>query len=82
MAALIFLSIARTHLYGIGTDRSVGQKLWQSVPKEIKESQTLEIFKRNNKAIPPDQAFPGRNYRGAKKAPANTSAWANGPCKQ
>ena len=36
---------ARTNLYGIDTVRFVGQKLWQTLPKEIKESQTLEIFK-------------------------------------
>ena len=41
-------------MYGIDTVRFVGHKLWQSVPKEIKESQSLEIFKRNTKAIPFD----------------------------
>ena len=50
----LILSKARTNLYGIDTVRLVGQKLWQSVPKEIKESQTFEIFKRNIKAIPLD----------------------------
>ena len=34
--------------------RFVGQKLWQIVPKEIKETQSLDIFKRNIKAIPLD----------------------------
>ena len=43
---------ARTNLYGIDTVRFFGQKLWQSVPKEIKESQSLDIFKRNIMAIP------------------------------
>ena len=48
----LVLPKARTNLYGIDTARFVGQKLWQSLPKEVKESQTLEIFKRNSKAIP------------------------------
>ena len=47
----LVLPKARTNLYGIDTVRFVGQKLWQSVPKEIKESQSLDIFKRNIKAI-------------------------------
>ena len=42
---------ARTNLYGIDTIRFVGQKLWQTLPREIKESQSLEIFKRNIKSI-------------------------------
>ena len=50
----LVLPKARTSLYGIDTVRFVGQKLWQSVPKEIKESQSLDIFKRNIKAIPLD----------------------------
>ena len=50
----LVLPKARTNLYGIDTVRFVGQKLWQSVPKEIKESQSLDIFKRNIKAIPLD----------------------------
>ena len=33
------LPIARTNLYGIDTVRFVGQKLWQLLRKEIKESQ-------------------------------------------
>ena len=41
-----------TNMYGIDTVRVVGQKLRQSMPKEIEESQTLKIFKRNIKAIP------------------------------
>ena len=32
----LVLPKARTNLYGIDTVRFVGQKLWQSVPKEIK----------------------------------------------
>ena len=48
----LVLPKARTNLYRIDTVRFVGQKLWQTLPKEIKESQTLEIFKRNIKAIP------------------------------
>ena len=50
----LVLPKAKTNLYGIDTVRFVGQKLWQSVPKEIKESQSLDIFKRNIKAIPLD----------------------------
>ena len=41
-------------MYGIDTVRFVGKKLWQSVPKEIKVSQSLDIFKRNIKVIPLD----------------------------
>ena len=48
----LVLPKTRTNLDGIDTVRFVGQKLWQNLPKEIKESQTLEIFKRNIKAIP------------------------------
>ena len=33
------------------TIRFIGQKLWQTLPKEIKESQSLEIFKINIKSI-------------------------------
>ena len=47
----LVLPKARTNLYGIDTVRFIGQKLWQTLPKEIKESQTLELFKRNIKAI-------------------------------
>ena len=42
---------ARTNLYGIDTISFVGQKLWQTLPREIKESQSMEIFKRNIKTI-------------------------------
>ena len=42
---------ARRNLYGIDTIRFVGQKLWQTLPREIKESQSLEIFKRNIRTI-------------------------------
>ena len=41
----LVLPKARTNLYGINTVRFVCQKLWQSVPKEIKESQSLDISK-------------------------------------
>ena len=41
----IVLPKARTNLYGIDTTRFVGQKLWQNLPKEVKELPTLEIFK-------------------------------------
>ena len=37
---------ARTNLYGTDTIRFFGQKVWQTLPREIKESQSLEIFKR------------------------------------
>ena len=50
----LVLPKARTNLYGIDTIRFFVQRLWQTLPKEIKESQTLEIFKRNIKAIPFD----------------------------
>ena len=45
----LVLPKARTNLYGIDTVRFVGQNLWQSVPKEIKETQSLDMFKRNSK---------------------------------
>ena len=48
----LVLPKARAKLYGIDTVRFVGQKLWQTLPKEIKESQTLEDFKIYIKAIP------------------------------
>ena len=47
----LVLPRARTNLYGIDTIRFIGQKLWQTLPKEIKESRSLEIFKRNIKSI-------------------------------
>ena len=42
----LVLPKASSNLYGIDTARFGGQKSWQSVPKEIKESQAIEIFKR------------------------------------
>ena len=42
----LVLPKARTNLYGIDTIRFIGQKLWQTLPKEIKESQSLGIFKK------------------------------------
>ena len=48
----LVLPKARTNLCGIDTVKFLGQKLWQNLPKEIKEPQTLEIFKRNIRAIP------------------------------
>ena len=36
---------AKTTLYGIDTIRFIGKKLWQTLPIEIKESQSLETFK-------------------------------------
>ena len=47
----LVLHKATTNLYGIDIVRFVGQKLWQTLPREIKESQTLEIFKRNIKSV-------------------------------
>ncbi len=47
----LVLPKARTNQYGIDTIRFIGQKLWQTLPREIKESQSLEIFKRNIKSI-------------------------------
>ena len=41
----LVLPKARTNLNGIDTASFNGQKLWQTLPKEIKESQTSEIFK-------------------------------------
>ena len=50
-SANLVLPKAKANLYGIDTVRFVGQQVWQTLPKEIKEFQTLEIFKRNIKAI-------------------------------
>ena len=48
----LVLPRARSSLYGTDTIRFIGQKLWQTLPREIiKESQSLEIFKSNNKSI-------------------------------
>ena len=41
--------IPRTNAYGIETIRYTGHKLWQSLPLEIKESNTLTEFKRKIK---------------------------------
>ena len=48
---ILFLPKARTKLVGIDTIRFIRQKLWQTLPKEIKESQSLEISKRNIKSM-------------------------------
>ena len=42
----LVLPKARTNLYGIVTIRFIGQNLWQTFPNEMKESQSLEIFKK------------------------------------
>ena len=42
----LVLPKAKTNLYGIDTVRFVGQKLWQSVPKEIKESPIIGYFQK------------------------------------
>ena len=47
----LVLPRARSSSYGTDTIRFIGQKLWQTLPREIKESQSLEIFKRNIKSI-------------------------------
>ena len=38
-------------LYGIDTIRYISKKLWQTLPTEVKESQSLEIFKQKIKLI-------------------------------
>ena len=58
----LVLPKARTNLYGIDTLRFFGLKLWQSVPKEIKESQSLDIFKRNINTIRPYLSIAAVNY--------------------
>ena len=40
---------AKVTLYGIDTIRFIGKKLWQTLPIEIKESQSLETFKQKIK---------------------------------
>ena len=47
----LVLPKARTNLYGIDPIIFIGHKLWQNLPKEIKGSQSLEVFKRNIKSI-------------------------------
>ena len=47
----LVLPKTRMNSYGIDTIRFIGQRLWQTLPKEIKESQSLEIFKRTIKSI-------------------------------
>ena len=42
---------ARTNSYGNNNIKFVCQKLWQTLPREIKECQSLETFKRNIKTI-------------------------------
>ena len=42
---------ARSSLYRIDIIRSIGLKLWQTFPREIKEFQSLEILKRNISSI-------------------------------
>ena len=76
----LVLPKARTNLYGIDTVRFVGQKLWQNVSKEIKESQSLDIFKRNIKAIPPKvhSMHLGQKISGVELA--FPSAWRRGYC--
>ncbi len=36
---------ANTNVYGIETLRYIGSRLWPTLPMEIKESRTLELFK-------------------------------------
>ena len=40
-----------TTSYGIDTIRYIGKKLWQALPNEIKESQSLDIFKQKVKLM-------------------------------
>ena len=47
----LVLPRARSSLYSTDTIRFIGYKLRQILPREIKESQSLEIFKRNIKSI-------------------------------
>ena len=42
---------AKTTLYGIERVRYIEKKLWQVLPIEMKESQSLEIFKQKVKLI-------------------------------
>ena len=42
---------AKTAVYGIDTIRYSGKKLWQTLPTEINESQSLGIFKQKIKLI-------------------------------
>ena len=37
---------ARTTFYGIETGRYLGQKLWQTLPRSIREPQSLTAFKK------------------------------------
>ena len=41
----------KTSSYGIDTIRYIGKKLWQALPYEIKESQSLGIFKQKIKLM-------------------------------
>ena len=41
----LLLPRANTTAHGIETIRYVGSRLWQTLPSEVKESRTLEIFK-------------------------------------
>ena len=43
---------ARTTSYGIETVRYLGQKLWQTLPHSIRESQSLATFKKELRAHP------------------------------
>ena len=43
------LPILRTNAYGLKAIRYTAHKLWQSLPLEIKASQTLTEFKKKNK---------------------------------
>ena len=47
----LVLAKARKNLYGTDTARFAGQKLWQSVPKEIKQSIPLDCSCKSCKAI-------------------------------
>ena len=42
---------AKITLYGIDTVRYIGKNLWEALPTEIKEAQSLVVFKRKIKLI-------------------------------
>ena len=43
--------LVKTTSYGIDTIRYIGKKLWQTLPNEINESQSLDIFKEKVKLM-------------------------------
>lgn len=47
----LVLPRAKTSLYGLDAFRFIGKKLWHTLPMEIKESRSLEIFKRTIRLV-------------------------------